>query len=100
MEEHQRLGRTCPFQPGHDDRTARSRLEAFGLDTFASEDTDQEIGGFGDIAGRDGRVDADVALERLQRFRVYGSPVGGLRGESCLKGESDEENARTSHPCS
>ena len=53
-------------------------LETLDRDAFALEDTDQQIGRLGDVAGRNRRVDADVALKRLERFGVDGLPIDGL----------------------
>ena len=100
VQEHERLRRTAALEPRHDDRAARSGFEAFERNALSLEDAGQKVGGLGDVTGRDRRIDSNVALERLQCFRVDALPIRRLGGERRLKSEGGEKDDGKSHRCS
>ena len=77
VQQQQRL-RPVPraLQARDDNGAAGARVVAFDRDTFALENAREEVRRFHDVAGRVRRVDPDIFLDRANRFRTSGLPIG------------------------
>ena len=75
VEQQERLRRTCPLQPRDENRSARRGFVPGDGNPLTLKDAGEKIGRLGHVAGRVGRVDPDVRLNRSDRFRLQRVPV-------------------------
>ncbi len=75
IEEDQRLVVAIAFQIGDEVGPARRRYQLARLDALCSQQLGQEVGGELLVAGRVRRIDADVALQRIDGLGRHVVPV-------------------------